>query len=36
MWVQDHDADQLQKDTADFAETQPLEAYFEALASEEF
>ena len=36
MWVQDQDADQLQKDTADFAETQPLEAYFEALASEEF
>jgi hypothetical protein len=36
LWVQDHDADQLQKDTADFDDTSVLAAYFEALCCEEF
>jgi hypothetical protein len=36
MWVQDQDADQLQRDTADFDDTTMLDAYFEALCGEEF
>ena len=31
LWVQDQDADQLQQDTADFADTQKLDAYFECM-----